>query len=194
MKARLLIALLFLGYQPLAFAQATPSLKPEECQIKPSQLETLLALPFMKFDQDQTGGWRELANHGCKLEAALLIDAYLADAPPELSEIEKGDLYFHAGQLLAMTGQSGIAVSHMLRSLNPQESASGDIAWNAYVLACIAFLSRNGQQLRDERNQLAVAKQTRENKINLGVVDGLINCFDKPYETAYGMACRPAVQ
>ena len=194
MKTRLLIALVVVGCQPLMFAQATSSLDPEKCQIKPTQLGTLLALPFLKFDQDEAGGWRELADQGCKLEAALLIDAYLADAPPELSEMEKGNLYFHAGQLFAMSGQNRLAVSHMLHSLNPQEPIDGDLAWNDYVLASVAFLSRNRQQLQNERNQLAAAKQTRGNKINLGVVEGLANCFDKPYDVAYGVTCRPTLK
>lgn len=194
MTTRLFAVLLVLSFGTVLFAQVASSSKPEKCRIDPGQLDSLLALPYMKFDQDQTGGWRALANGGCNVEAALLIDAYLADAPPELSEIEKGNLYFHAGQLLAMAGENRLAVSHMLRSLNPQELANSDIAWNTYVLASVAFLSSNRQQLLDERNELAAAKQSRENKINLGVLDGLVSCFDKPYEIAYGATCRPALK
>jgi len=183
--------LLFASIQTSIFAQSTSSTKPGACQIGPGQLEALLALPFMKFDQDQNGGWREVSNRGCKLEASLLIDAYLADAPSEVSDLEKGDLYFHAGQLLAMSGQYNLAISHMLRSFNPRESSDTSLAWNTYVLATTAFLAKDKQRLLDARNRLASSRKTRENGINLNVVDGLLHCFDQPYAIAYGTACRP---
>jgi len=154
-------------------------------------LAALLELPFLKFDQDQVGGWRQIADKGCRVEAALLIDAYLANPPADLTMIEQGDLYFHAGQLLAMAGENRMAAGHMMRSLNPREPARNELAWNTYVLATIGFLNHDKPMLDSQRQLLAAGEQTRENRINLSVIDGLIHCFDQSYETAYGAACRP---
>lgn len=188
------ILLLFLVFARIVFAQSPGASQPRDCRIQPEQLANILSLSFMKFDQDQAGGWRVLADQGCRIEAVLLINAWLAYAPPELTELEKGDLYFHAGQLLAMTGENRLAAEYMLRSLNPQEPTDADLSWNAYVLSTVAFLSGDRPRLEFQRSELAAGKQTRENKINLSVVDGLRQCYGKPYEQAYGSACRPAAK
>jgi hypothetical protein len=193
MKSRLLplVVLAFGAIFPQGLAAQTSSAPgPVDCSLKADQLDALLALPLMSFDQDQSGGWRELQNKGCVLTAAMLIDAYLLDAPEELKTIHREDLYFHAGQLYAMAGLRKLAVRRILRSLNLHEGADEDIAWNAYALATVAFLQGDHEELAHRRQLLASAKSTRENGINLGVVDGLARCFDKPYSEAYSASCR----
>ena len=163
------------------------------CIIQPSQLESLLALPTAAFDQDLAGGWRVYQQKGCFLQAAMLIDAYVADKPTGMTEGDRRNLSFHAGQLYAMAGLKEIASHRILESLNLHESSNGDLAWNIYVLATTAFMQGDKQELIHQRARLAEAKPTLGNKINLAVVDGLVSCFDKPYSDAYPK-CRPTVK
>lgn len=165
----------------------------ETCSLQSDKFDSLLSLPFMKFDQDMSGGWRAIADKGCLLTAAMMIDAYLVDSPPELTEIQREDLYFHAGQLYAMTGSRKLAVHRMLRSLNSHEDANPNLAWNPYVLATVAFLEGDHEGLARQRQLIATATPTPENKINIGVIDGLTACFDKPYKDAYA-GCRPSAK
>src|ERR1039458_9209554 len=142
------------------------------CSLKPDQLDALLALPFLKFDQDQSGGWRELQYKGCVLEAAMTIDAYLVDAPEQMKTVTREDLYFHAGQLYAWSGLKKLAARRFLRSFNLHETGDEELAWNPYVLATVAFLQGDREEFDHQRKLLSLGKSTPENKINLGVVDG----------------------
>jgi hypothetical protein len=170
--------------------QAQPTPEPGACALKSNQLDAVLNLSFLQFDQDQAGGWRELQSKGCDLAAAMLIDSYIVDAPEELKLIHLEDLYFRAGQLYAWAGLKKVAARRFLRSLNLHERGDEDLAWNPYVLATVAFLQGDREGLAHQRQLLASAKATHENKINLGVVDGLARCFDKPYRDAYSAGCR----
>ena len=193
MNGRILALLVVLMGTTSTFGQTTqahPIPDPGACVLKPNQLDSLLALSFLQFDQDQFGGWRDLQSKGCGLAAAMLIDSYIVDAPEELKLITLEDLYFHAGQLYAWAGLKKVAVRRFLRSLNLHERGDEDLAWNPYVLATIAFLQQDREELAHQRQLLASAKPTHENKINLGVVDGLAKCFDKPYGGAYSGGCR----
>ncbi len=189
------LGLLFLC-SSFAFAKtkkAQSQTNPDACVIQPSQLESLLALPTSAFDQDQSGGWRVYVQKGCFLQAAMLIDAYVANRPAKMTVTDRRNLSFHAGQLYAMAGLKSIGAGRILGSLNMQEKPDSDLAWNTYVLATAAFLHGDKQELVDQRARLAVARPTDGNKINLGVVDGLVSCFDKPYNEAYSK-CRPATK
>jgi hypothetical protein len=191
-----MLAVLLLGaaYASSQTTQAHSVRGPADCSIKPDQLDALLALPFLSFDQDHTGGWRELQNKGCELTAAMLIDTYLVDAPEEMKIIKQEGLYFHAGQLYGMAGLRKLAVRRILRSLNLHEGANEDLAWNTYVLSTVAFLQGDREELAHQRQLLASAKPTRENKINLSVIDGLVMCFDKSYNEAYSTTCRAPIK
>lgn len=193
MSFKILALVILLCGATCILGQANPVASPSvhaDCALKPDQLAALLDLPLMQFDQDHTGGWRELQHKGCELEAAMLIDAYVIDAPEELKIIQLEGLYFHAGQLYGKAGLKKLAVRRMLRSLNLHEGTNEDLAWNTYVLATVAFLQGDREELAHQRQLLASAKPTRENKINLGVVDGLAKCFDKSYDEAYFTGCR----
>jgi hypothetical protein len=197
MKRQLLPLLVLLFGAACAVSQTAPvplAQSPKDCSLKPDQLDALLALPFMSFDQDHSGGWRALANRGCRLAAAMLIDTYIVDERAEMNTSQREDLYFHAGQLYAMVDLRQLAVRRVLRSLNLHEPPDADLAWNTYVLATAAFLRGDRDELAHQRNLLAAAKSTRENKINLGVIDGLAKCFDKGYNDAYSTGCRAPIQ
>lgn len=169
----------------------------------------LLALDEDRFDQDFNGGWRALAaKPGCKLAAADLLRDYR-----QAHNNEAGILYWHEAQLRAMAGQSGAAIGLMEKSRQPAGRDQG--GWNAYVDASIAFLRKDRPALEQARQSLAAVpfpsdkgmpplkdglvelpmKGGKTMKVrwppNIDVVDGLIQCFDKPYEEAYGRTCRP---
>ncbi len=188
------VALLLICPANFAHAEKVKSqTNADTCIIQPSQLESLLALPTAKFDQDQSGGWRPYSQNGCYLQGAMLIDAYVADKPAKMTETDHRNLSFHAGQLYAKAGLKKIAVRRIMLSLSLHEDANSELDWNTYVLATIAFLQGDRRELTHQRAQLSAAKPTLGNKINLGVVDGLVSCFDKPYDEAY-LKCRPTAK
>lgn len=169
----------------------------------------LLALDEDRFDQDFNRGWRALAaKPGCKLAAADLLRDYR-----QAHDNEAGLLYWHEAQLRAMAGQSEAAIDLMEKSRQP--AGRDQAGWNAYVDASIAFLRKDRPALEQARQSLAAVpfpsdkgmpplkdglvelpmKGGKTMKMrwppNIDVVDGFIRCFDKPYEAAYGSACRP---
>ncbi len=197
MNRKLILPLFFVLSAACALSQTVQppvALVSGGCSLRPDQLDALLGLPFLKFDQDPSGGWRELQSKGCGLEAAMTIDTYIVDAPEELKMVTREDLYFHAGQLYAWIGLKKLAVRRFLRSVNLHETGDENLAWNPYVLATVAYLQGDREGFDHQRKLLALAKPTAENKINLGVVDGFAKCFDKAYVDAYSTACRPSLQ
>jgi hypothetical protein len=169
-------------------AAAPPAPAPDPC---PVDRRAMLALGMDAFDQDLGGGWRPLAERpGCQDVAAGLIRAYrdfVQDRIPILT--------WHEGQLRANLGQTDEAVRLMDRTRRD----SGDERaawWNPYVDGTIAFLRGNRAALIAARDRLAAVPRPADMPAdrawppNLGVVDGLIRCFGRPYREAYGDLCR----
>ena len=173
--------------------------------------EALLSLDEAAFDQDlPDGGWRSIGNiPGCEAAAAELIAAYRARHPGSSSTVA-----WHQGQMLASAGMHAQAVP-VLESAkkDPSKDAAG---WNHYVDGTIAFLAGDRERLEQARERLAAVPHDAGSGLpplvdgyiefparpgqppfrmrwppNIDVLDGLINCFGKPYDEAYGMACRP---
>jgi hypothetical protein len=151
----------------------------------------LLALGVDAFDQDLKNGWREVAKKkGCQDEAADLIWQYRKKLQGNISV-----LYWHEGQLRASAGQTRQAIILFKNSKSP-----GNLAWNAYVDATIAFLVHDAPGLRKARDRLlAVPRPKEENwrnvdgtprpapkwPMNIEIVDSLVACFGKSYTEAY---------
>lgn len=155
--------------------------------------DTMLQLDQRTFDQDFSNGWREVASRpGCKEAAAELIREYRVANNPDSSI-----LYWHEGQLRAMIGATSRAVELFRQSR--KDPKLDRIGWNHYVDATIAFLLGNRERLRRARERLAATPEPDNfspvdsfgNPVdlrwppNLNVVDGLISCFGKSYDTAY---------
>jgi len=160
--------------------------------------DALMHLDFWTFDQDPERGIRKvLDKQGCDLAAADLMADYHArliekgervaykfpDQEVVFSETgEVGMLYWHEGQVRAFAGQTDRAVELFRKSI------AADLYDNAakkhYALATIAFLQHDKDALLAERG--ALAGIAPENDLNLGVVDGLVACFGKSYDVAYG--------
>jgi len=168
----------------------------------------LLALDETQFDQDMAGGWRALSSRpGCTLAAAdLLRDYRLAHRS------SAGLLAWHEAQLRAFAGQSKEAIALMEDARKPAQADRA--GWNLYVDATIAFLRKDRPALENARRALAQVPAPvgegippvrdgymeadfangQKRRIrwppNIDVVEGLLHCFDKPYEDAYADACR----
>lgn len=171
----------------------------------------LLALDQMKFDQDMEGGWRALADKpGCDLAAADLLRDYR-----QVHASEDGMLYWHEGQLRANAGQYAQALPLLEHARRPA-GVPDKAGWNPYVDATLAFLRRDKPALERAYRTLAAypppvgegmpvlkdgyveldmdngRKMKMRWPLNIDVIEGLLNCYDKPYKEAYGAACRPA--
>ena len=152
---------------------------------KASQSE--LSLPSHEFDQDEKRGWRALAATGCTAEAAILVERYLIGYESNLRSLK-----WHQAQLLAMTDKYEQATAAARQAINPSEEAQHpNFKWNAYVLATIAFLNKDSQELARQVQVIeSGVKAEPMNKVNLEVVVGLMRCIDRPYKVAYD--CRGA--
>ena len=172
--------------------------------------EAMLALDEAAFDQDlPDGGWRKIGNiPGCEAAAAELIAAYRTRHPDSSSTVA-----WHEGQMLASAGMNELAIpaleaARMDPALDPAE-------WNHYVDATIAFLAGDREALEQARDRLAAVPFDGTSGLpplvdgfielptqpgqpplrmrwppNIEVVEGLLNCFGKSYNDAYGTACR----
>jgi hypothetical protein len=169
--------------------------------------EAMMALSPDAFDQDLSGGWRALEEKpGCTEAAANLLRDW---REAHRAELKIGDLhinYWHEGQLRAgLDGQTQRAVRLLLAGVNPQVEGDG---FQDYALGTVAFLNGDRAGLEAARARLAatpepenwaeVTASFREKygvqikwPMNLEVLDGLIACFGKGYDEAYG-DCRPA--
>lgn len=168
----------------------------------------LLALSEADFDQDMAGGWRALSmKAGCELAAADLLHDYR-----ETHRKDATILFWHEAQLRAGAGQYPQAIALMAHARMPDSLDKA--GWNYYVDATVAFLQRDRAALAAAHAQLAAVKppvgdgsppvvdgfvelrfadgSARKIRwpINIDVVEGLENCFDKPYNDAYNEACR----
>jgi len=98
----------------LLLAAATPSCTYDRA--------AMMSLSQQAFDQNMSGGWRELSMRGCEAEAADLIrDWREANKPERNASI----LYWHEGQLRADLGQSAAAIALFERSRKTVEEDHG---------------------------------------------------------------------
>jgi hypothetical protein len=158
--------------------------------------DKMLALSKEAFDQDLDAGWRALARHDeCITIAADIIRDYR-----EKWRLNDKELWWHEGQLRAVSGETERAVSLLERS---RSSANERMEWSLYVDATVAFLRKDSAKLNQARERLANLPQppdwpprdSNDRPINiswppnLDVVDRLIQCFGREYKEAYGN-CR----
>lgn len=171
------------------------------------ELDGMLALDPEAFESP-TGGWRDIAaRDGCEPAAADLIALY-RQAHPNMRQFSQIGLLHHEAQVRASSGDT----EHALTLLRELLLIPSDPHMIAYHEAEVAFLERDLSALQAARAKLAampepsnwaLAKErVRAQRgdeaaerfvwpLNLDVVDGFINCFDRPYTEAYNQACRP---
>ncbi|WP_300532174.1 hypothetical protein [Maricaulis sp.] len=156
------------------------------CGVDDAEHARLMALDEDAFDQDMQGGWRAVANQGpdCFIPAAELIQDYVAlHGAANLQR--PGLAHWHAGQMFAMAGETERALPELRLSYRPENDNEMNAMWNRYADGTIAFLERDRDALIAARNALPDAPMS-----NRGVLDGLINCWDRPMMEAYQQDCR----
>jgi len=144
-----------------------------------------LNLDYNSFDQRPGRGWRQLAEKGQFLEAAELIDEYIAKHK-DLDMSQRPNLNFHAAQMYAFADDYKTAIDRLNNSTYAFEPPELPLRWNAYVNATIAFLKKDIDRLKECRKEIAEGPTFEGKKANLDVVDRLIKYFDEPYSKAYG--------
>jgi hypothetical protein len=164
---------------PHSLAQQ-PGEQPAEAEATPPEL----LLEYAAFDQEPGQGWRRLADAGQYREAATLIGAYLKHRDG-LANWQRRNLQFHAGQTHAFAGDDTAALLAFRAALDPNESPTSPIRWNAYVQATIAFLEKNREELKRKRDEISRGSEFQGSVPNLEAVDRLIAHFGKPYFEAY---------
>jgi len=207
MPFRFLIPVLAIALIP-SYSAAQPQLQATANVACAHDRARLLALDEHSFDQDFSGGWRAIADKGeeCELVAADLLRDYRL-----LHKSDTTMLLWHEGQLRAFASQYAQAIALMRRSRGTGEEDKG--GWKDYVDATVAFLDRDPAALETARQRLAALAPPAGEKLiikdgyfevktpdgqtlsmrwppNIDVVEGLQNCFDQPYKTAYAMECR----
>jgi len=143
-----------------------------------------LDLDYNTFDQRPGRGWRQVAEKGNFLDAAMLIDEYV-EKYKDLGESQRVNLNFHAGQMYAFADDYQKAIDRFKRSTYAEEPPDLPLRWNAYVQATIAFLNRDMARLKEYREEILGGPTFDGEKANLEVVDRLIKHFEEPYSRAY---------
>lgn len=204
---------LLLTTQPSADVASSTPLSPEAterleaCGVSPDQFGALMMLEQDAFDQDLEGGWRPVGNlEDCERAAADLLIAYM-DQSPHFDPDRPGLVPWHAGQMLAMADETELAIGYF------EASRGGSAEWALYVDASIAFLRRDRAAAEAARAELATYRPSEalmaarrqfladnphitmpdgfvDQPQNLGVVDGLLACWERPYADAYGGSCE----
>ena len=156
--------------------------------------DAMMAMDFNTFDQTFGSGWRTVADKpGCALVAADLIRDYIERHSPD-----ERIIVFHEAQMRAKGGQTRRAIE-LFRQTRQADGQNSYFGWNEYVDATIAFLQRDKEALKEARDSLASLPKPSNFKAvdrdgnpvelswppNLHIVDGFLECFDEPYDTAY---------
>jgi hypothetical protein len=161
-----------------------------DCSIPKQIVIENLKLNYNDFDQDPNGGWRKLYHPDCFFELAGLIDFYHLHHFQNLLDWQNWLLYWHAGQLYADDNNYDLAIDRFSKSINSTEPADDPFKWNAYVMASIAFLKGDFQNLIKFRDELAAAQDPHRLN-NLKIVQNMVICFGEPYKEVYSGNCKP---
>ncbi|WP_290498125.1 hypothetical protein [Hyphomonas sp. UBA4494] len=170
----------------------------------PGSMTVLLWLDYRSFDSDTSGGgWRGVADkEGCKGIAADLLKTYRETKIADQTR----SLLHHEAQLRGAVGDYAEAIALLEEILETEP----DVSNRLYHQAELAFFRRDKDMLAASREELAKLPKPEDFEegverfkehfpdqrpptwpINLNVVDGLMNCFGKPYSEAYSSSCRP---
>ena len=146
------------------------------------RLQTDLTLSVQAFDQTEGQGFRALAARpGCAREAGDLIEAYIAATGAKAAQLR-----WHLAQMRATQGDSAAAIRAARSVLDERdESKPGELRWNSYVRATIAFLEHDREALQRHRDHVAAGRDEHfGNALNLKLLDALLRHFDRDYAYA----------
>lgn len=165
MSIRLLLSIAIAAYPLLGNAAS--------CVVQDK--DNVLSLDLVSFDQTAGKGWRVLQDSGCFLEAANLIDEYVARHGRSYT------LSFHAGQLLLKSGDYTAARAKFALAKRNDLPPERPLKWNEFVDAYVAYINDDRQALQLARDAIAVRSDFLGNKKNLEVVDRLLAKLGRPY-------------
>jgi|SRR3954468_2394238 hypothetical protein len=153
---------------------------PQNCAVPETEAHRQLAEPYDRFDGEAGHfGWRELLSRGCVDAALQLLNRYDTEHAASLSTETRGEMTFHAGQALLMSGYRLEAVAPLRKSL----AIGGTDEWLAYVAAHLAFAEGNNRALKRARDRYA---RISPGSMRLNFLDGMVACPTKPYMDAVG--------
>lgn len=165
----------------------------EECRVDESARTGARSLPWQEFDQtgDHPGSFRHLANNGCLRAALTAYDDWLANGPGYPDQRAQAIGTFHRAQLMAMLGDVATARTLLARAMRTksEEDPRAEI-WNHYVRGVIAYFVQDRAALA---NMIAELGRDRDDPFavrQIGVLQGLLDCFDRDYQTAMSSLCR----
>jgi tetratricopeptide (TPR) repeat protein len=113
-----------------------------------------LELTWMEFDQDPDGGWRPLAHAGDYAGAAKMIEIYLAHHR-DLPDAQRGYSTLHAGQLLALNGETDRAIAFFEKAVVAGMPPEFPQTFNALVAGELSFLQGDMAGVRAARDEAA---------------------------------------
>lgn len=156
----------------LAAQTASPS-----CPDRPAK--ELLALGYDAFDTNSgQDAWRQLLARGCTDTAVATLISYRDANQAGMTRDQLGEINFHMGQALAMSGRNDEAIPHFERSAK----LGGSVEWTAYVAANLAFVRKDRPAL--EKSLEEYEKLASPGAMRRAFVRGFLRCIDKPYMEA----------
>lgn len=177
--------------QPAAMKAAAAA--GESCTVTLAQQDEARTLPWQEFDQvgDEAGSFRVLADSGCPNAALAAYDDWLQNGVGFPNARAQAIGTFHRAQLMAITGKLDEAKAlfpDAYRTPSEQDPRAG--IWNTYLQGVIAFFDHDRSGV--EASQAALRQEGDDPfaKRQVGVLQGLLDCFDKDYRTAMSNACR----
>jgi len=175
---------------------------PENCRLTEEDKRHNASLSYDAFDQegienpDQDGPnaatWRRLSMRGCTSEALEAAEDYLMHAEFKNSG-QQHNVMFHIAQTLGQMNRYEAAALMTASARKVGTTADDALDWNTYLEGTWAFFKRDRTLLKEAENRLSAEPGTG-NRINGGVLAGLLQCFEKPYSEAYGNECRPKIR
>jgi len=151
--------------------------EPAVCPSGPAKDQ--LRLNYSAFDTNAgPPAWRSLLARGCTDTAVATLIAYRDANRSRMTRTQLGEINFHMGQALAMSGRDAEAIPHFLQSAK----LGGSAEWTAYVAANLAFVRKDraalGKALGDYE------KLAEPGSLRLAFIRGFLRCIDKPYMEA----------
>ncbi|MFC7334628.1 hypothetical protein [Rhodocista pekingensis] len=192
------VVLALVALAPAVAQEGRETGKAADCAVETGPM---LQLSPDAFDQDMTGGWRNLASRdGCAKAAADLIRTYIDHNWGRIPQKNLHAMYWHAGQMEALAGDYQKAIPLLMAGVSP--TARGrEMGFHDYAQGTIAFLNRDLAGLKAARQRLSVLPEPAWFKTefkdsssitwpaNLSILDSLIRCFESPYAVAYAGIC-----
>ena len=166
---------------------AGPGFSADECDVTDQMKSESLRMDYQTFDQSLTESpWRQLVTtNDCFESAAELIMYYIknSDLPHEYMA---RNLQFHAGQLLAMSNNTILAIEALEKSYWANQPLKAPLDWNTYVAGTIAYLKKDWQGFEATLAKLTQNRQMEGSRDagNLDVLKRLQACWSKNYYTA----------